>query len=49
MARGRLVVVVLVVLVLLLVTAYLYGRSACPPPDWWVRLFLRSGRFACAA
>ena len=49
MARGRLLLVVLLVLGLLVVAAYLYGRSACPPPDWWVRLFLRSGRFVCAA
>lgn len=27
---------------------YVYGRYlTCPPPDWWVRLFLRSGNVAC--
>jgi hypothetical protein len=28
---------------------YVYGRVACPPPDWWVQLFLRSGNYGCVA
>lgn len=39
-----------VALVLGLLAAYSYGRYAtCPPPDWWFRLFLQSGNFACVA
>jgi hypothetical protein len=46
----RLVVLVLPALVLTAVVGgmYAYGRYlACPPPVWWVRLFLRSGNVAC--
>jgi hypothetical protein len=50
MPRARLLVLVAAVLALLVVAAYSYGRYAsCPPPDWWFRLFLRSGSFACVA
>jgi hypothetical protein len=32
----------------LLVAAYYYGKGKCPPPDWWLRVFLRSGIYRCA-
>jgi hypothetical protein len=31
------------------VAAYFYGRSQCPPPGWWVRLFVRTGNCGCVA
>ena len=42
----------MLLLVALLVTvsaAYLYGRLTCPPPPWWVRLFVASGDYGCVA
>jgi hypothetical protein len=46
----RPVVLLLLLLVLVSVVAglYAFGRYvACPPPDWWDRMFLRSGNFGC--
>ena len=32
---------------LLVLGLYLYGRNTCPPADWWLRVFTRSGNFGC--
>lgn len=29
--------------------AYFIGRTACPPPGWWLTLFARDGNFGCVA
>jgi hypothetical protein len=50
--RRRLVwpLLVLLIVVAVLGGLYLYGRyGTCPPPDWWVTLFVRSGKFGCVA
>lgn len=50
MSSDRRLGVLLLVLMALAVAAlglYLYGRVACPPPGWWMRLFAPSGNFGC--
>jgi hypothetical protein len=46
--RGLALLATLVSLAALLVAAYYYGKGKCPPPDWWFRVFHRSGTYRCA-
>ena len=48
-ARWLLLGVLVLVLVVAVAAAYVYGRSACPPPAWWVEVFSPSGGYACVA
>ena len=39
----------LAALAVLVVAAYVAGRAQCPPPDWWVAVFVPSGNWGCVA
>ena len=43
----RVLALTLLGVALLVLALYLCGRNTCPPPDWWLRLFTRSGNFGC--
>ena len=43
----RWLILVVVDVVAAAAAAYLYGRYTCPPPEWWLRIFLRSGNYGC--
>ena len=43
----RWLVLVVVAVASATAAAYLYGRYTCPPPEWWLRMFLRSGTYGC--
>lgn len=47
--KRRLLLLVLVLVVPSVAGLYVYGTLTCPPPDWWLQLFLRSGNYGCVA
>lgn len=45
----RLALLALAAAVAVGLAAYVVGRAQCPPPDWWLAVFVRDGAFACVA
>ena len=43
----RVLALTLLGVALVVLALYIYGRNTCPPPDWWLSLFTRSGNFGC--
>ena len=43
----RWLILVVVDVVAAAAAADLSGRYTCPPPEWWLRIFLRSGNYGC--
>jgi hypothetical protein len=47
MTAAKLALIAAILGVLAIAAAYIYGRTVCPPPDWWLTAFVPSGNYGC--